>query len=319
MRTTFGLVCLCLVSACTFESRSVGDDDDDVRDGTPVASDDAITTTANLPGSANLLANDRDPDNDALSVTSFTQGAHGAVAIANGVATYTPAPGYVGADRFTYTVGDGHGQSATASVIVMVVPGTPGCTISVSGPATGTFGQMLHLTATAACNTGPAQVQWYHRVNSAYVVVQPYSTTLTLDIAADLAGNNTFYALVRTQGTTPSQGMSNLLTIKIADNAPQCTAVKMVSPVSGQNLVVNTPQTLTALATCPAGAVPEYQFWVKPSGTSTYQILPGYTTGSGSWVPPTTGSWAIRAVARSAGAHVNYQVGSMSVTVNVIN
>src|SRR5204863_166345 len=36
--------------------------------------------------------------------------------------TYTPAANYNGSDSFTYTVGDGHGGTATASVHVVINP-----------------------------------------------------------------------------------------------------------------------------------------------------------------------------------------------------
>jgi hypothetical protein len=146
-------------------------------------------------------------------------------------------------------------------------------------------------------------------------VVQPFGPAQTLDFTADLVGGNLFYAAVRTEGTSAAQGMSSLVTVKTVDNTPQCTLVKMVAPVGSQILAVNMPQTLTAMATCPAGAVAEYQFWVKPTSAASWQVLPGYTTGSASWTPTSAGSWAIRAVARSTGSHVPYQVASMSVTV----
>ena len=303
-----------LASACAMDMQPSGGM---MFDQAPVAGDDTITTTANTPGSTSVLANDRDPNDDTLAVTSFTQGEHGTVAIANGVATYMPAASFIGPDSFRYTIDDGRGMTATGVVAVMVGPGAPGCTIAVSGPSSGMFGQDIHLTATAACNTGPAEVQWYHKVNSSYVVVQPFSATQTLDIPADVVGNNNFYALVRTQGTTASQGMSNIVSVAAVDNTPQCTAVKMVSPTSTQTLTAGKVQMLTASATCPAGSTPEYQFWVKPTGAANWQILPTYTTGSESWVAPSTGTWSIRAVARTTGSHVSYQVVAMSVTVDV--
>jgi Big-like domain-containing protein len=91
-----------------------------VNDQAPIANDDTITTPRNRAASKNVLANDRDPDRDAISVTSFTQGAHGTVTIVRGVATYTPAAGFVGTDSFTYTITDGHGLTATATVNVTV-------------------------------------------------------------------------------------------------------------------------------------------------------------------------------------------------------
>ena len=37
--------------------------------------------------------------------------------------TYTPQPGFIGTDRFSYTISDGRGGSATADVVVLVVDG----------------------------------------------------------------------------------------------------------------------------------------------------------------------------------------------------
>src|SRR5256885_12577946 len=94
MRTTFGL-CMCLASACAFESHLNNNPD---VDGAPIARDDSITTMANVPIMANLLVNDRDPDNDTVAVAGFTQAAHGTVSVTAGVATYTPAASYIGSD-----------------------------------------------------------------------------------------------------------------------------------------------------------------------------------------------------------------------------
>jgi hypothetical protein len=194
---------------------------------------------------------------------------------------------------------------------------TPGCTIVLSGPATGTFGSPIHLTAAAACNTGPAQIQWLHKVNSSNVIIQPFGAASTLDFTADAVGTSSFFAVARTQGTTTPQTTSNTVNVSVADNAPLCTSVKMVTPVNAQQIPVNTSQTLTASAVCPAGAVPEFQFWVKPPGAANFTILPGYTTGSSSFVPSPAGAWAVKAVARAVGAHVSYQVSSSSVSVTV--
>ena len=39
---------------------------------------------------------------------------------ANGTVTYTPAANYNGTDAFTYTIADGHGGTATASVALTI-------------------------------------------------------------------------------------------------------------------------------------------------------------------------------------------------------
>ncbi len=88
----------------------------------PNAADDALTTPANAAGSVNVLANDTDPNGDALTVTTpAPTAAHGIVACAaTGLCTYTPGAGYVGADSFDYTISDGHGGSDSATVHVTV-------------------------------------------------------------------------------------------------------------------------------------------------------------------------------------------------------
>jgi hypothetical protein len=62
-----------------------------------------------------LTATDADGDAPAITATAPVHGAY-----AGGV--YTPAPGYSGADSFTYTADDGNGGSDTATVSVTVRP-----------------------------------------------------------------------------------------------------------------------------------------------------------------------------------------------------
>jgi VCBS repeat-containing protein len=89
----------------------------------PVANADSATVAEDGTAGVAVLDNDTDPDNDSLSLTSVTQGAHGAVAInANGTVTYTPAANYNGPDSFTYTVSDGQGHTATGTVAITVTP-----------------------------------------------------------------------------------------------------------------------------------------------------------------------------------------------------
>src|SRR5207245_2416974 len=89
----------------------------------PVAADDSTVTDEDTDVTFAVLANatDRDADGDTLAVTAVTPGTHGSTAInPNGSVTYTPAAGYSGGDSFTYTVSDGHGGTATASVAITV-------------------------------------------------------------------------------------------------------------------------------------------------------------------------------------------------------
>jgi len=98
----------------------------------PVAQDDLATVEQDsVANPIAVLANDSDPDGDALSVTTVSPPAHGTASATAAGVEYTPAPGYIGDDAFTYTISDGHGGSATATVHVTVIaPNHP----PVAGP-----------------------------------------------------------------------------------------------------------------------------------------------------------------------------------------
>ena len=93
----------------------------------PVAVDDAATTTEDTAVVVAVLTNDTDLDGDTLTVTSVATAAHGAATVnADGTIAYAPAANYHGADSFSYTIGDGFGGSATATVSVTVTPANDG-------------------------------------------------------------------------------------------------------------------------------------------------------------------------------------------------
>lgn len=89
----------------------------------PVANDDFVMAGYNKPADVDVLANDSDPDGDALVVLSFTQPSHGTVTRrAGGVLTYRANTGFIGYDAFTYEAGDGKGGTARATVVVFADP-----------------------------------------------------------------------------------------------------------------------------------------------------------------------------------------------------
>ena len=95
----------------------------------PVAVDDTKTVGATAGATAiDVLANDSDPDaGDTLTITGKTDGAKGTVVITGGGdgLTYEPTAGQLGPDTFTYTIGDGHGGTDTATVHVTIADGQP--------------------------------------------------------------------------------------------------------------------------------------------------------------------------------------------------
>jgi hypothetical protein len=87
--------------------------------------DDVVRTNEGIAVTVNVLANDSDPDGDPLAVTSVTPGSMGTTTNSGGGdITYRPNAGLAGADSFTYSISDGRGGAATATVHVTIVPKT---------------------------------------------------------------------------------------------------------------------------------------------------------------------------------------------------
>jgi len=84
----------------------------------PTANPDAATTLPEAPVTIAVLANDEGIE---LTLIGYTEPGAGTLVLnPNRSFTYTPAPGFVGSDSFTYTVRDASGETATAVVGVSV-------------------------------------------------------------------------------------------------------------------------------------------------------------------------------------------------------
>ncbi len=92
--------------------------------GLPVAVDDSVTTTENVELTADVVANDTDPDSEPLSLLSVTNGALGTTNMTvDGKARYIPNTGATGVDTFTYVVTDPSANTDVGTVTVTILPG----------------------------------------------------------------------------------------------------------------------------------------------------------------------------------------------------
>mgnify|MGYP001811620284 CR=1 FL=1 len=89
----------------------------------PVAGADTGTVDEDSSVNIDLLINDSDVDDAALTIGSVESGSNGTVADnGDGTVTYTPDPDFAGTDSFTYTVGDCSGGTDTTTVAIDVGP-----------------------------------------------------------------------------------------------------------------------------------------------------------------------------------------------------
>ena len=89
----------------------------------PVAHADSASTQENAPVTIYVLSNDEDIDGDELTILDVTKPTHGTATHNGKAVTYAPDANYTGADKLTYTIGDGYQGTSTADVTIVV--GTP--------------------------------------------------------------------------------------------------------------------------------------------------------------------------------------------------
>lgn len=93
---------------------------------TPTSVSDSAVTIPGQPLVLDVLTNDTDPNADPLTIAEVTPPDNGTAVInLDGTITYTPAPGFVGTDTFTYTACDNFGNCDTAIVTVLIDTDTP--------------------------------------------------------------------------------------------------------------------------------------------------------------------------------------------------
>lgn len=131
-----------------------------------------------------VLANDFDPNNDALTAVLVRPAENGSLALnANGSFTYNPADGFIGVDTFTYRASDGEYQSNLGTVEIEVIDTEPP-TIRFLSPVSdgGVFEvgyEMVRLEVEASDNGSIARVRFFRwdAINEVFVdiadVTQP--------------------------------------------------------------------------------------------------------------------------------------------------
>lgn len=89
----------------------------------PTAVADSATTDEETAVTIAVLANDTDLDGDSLAVSSVGTASNGVVLLnADQTVSYQPALNFNGNDSFDYTISDGNGGEATATVTISVLP-----------------------------------------------------------------------------------------------------------------------------------------------------------------------------------------------------
>lgn len=99
---------------------SISSGDKNYINRAPSAQGDAFSVNSGETALFDVLANDSDPDQDVLTITSVTLPANGVARVSGNRVSYTSALGFAGSDSFSYTATDSKGATSTAQVTVTV-------------------------------------------------------------------------------------------------------------------------------------------------------------------------------------------------------
>jgi hypothetical protein len=96
-----------------------------INNRAPQALADTATTAHEQAVDIAVLANDTDPDQDAITITDVIGSNHGSVQQVGTTVRYTPDSGFAGVDSFRYSVTDARNSTSWATVTVTVTNNAP--------------------------------------------------------------------------------------------------------------------------------------------------------------------------------------------------
>ncbi|WP_188390231.1 cadherin-like domain-containing protein, partial [Pseudomonas fluvialis] len=200
-----------------------------------------------------LLGNDSDPDGNPISIVSVQDATHGTVTLVDGNAVFVPEANYNGVATFTYTVSDGLGGFATATVTLNIKPindapvanndlastpeDTP-LTLNVLGNDSDVDGDLLTITSATASNGS---------------VIINADNTLTFTPATNFSGTAQINYSI-SDGKGGSSSAQAIVTVTPVADAPLLSPVADIFYLGAGSTVISTGNTDTPVTSAAADA-----------------------------------------------------------------
>ncbi|MFM2477038.1 Ig-like domain-containing protein [Celerinatantimonas sp. MCCC 1A17872] len=185
----------------------------------PTANNDITQTDEDTPVTIDVLANDVDVDGDTLTVTSATASSGVITINADNTITYTPNPNFNGTDTVIYTISDGNGGTAQATLQIDVEPVNDSPIVTSSSAQTD---EDTAITIDALANASDVEGDSLSisaaSASNGTVSVNP-DGTLTYTPNANFYGSDTInYTVTDTQGATTTATIA--ITVNAVNDAP---------------------------------------------------------------------------------------------------
>jgi len=188
-----------------------------VTNDAPVAEPDSAETGAGVPVEIDVLANDSDPNGDAIELVAVSSAAGGATSIVGDAVLYEPNAGFAGTDTFTYTIRDSGSAEATGSVTVTVTNQPP---LAAPDSAQATVGQSVDIDVLANDSDPEGdEISLISVSDPAFGTVQIVGQTIRYTAVALGSGTDTFTYVIQAAGGQATG------TVVVELDAPAPTAV----------------------------------------------------------------------------------------------
>ncbi len=250
-----------------------------IDNDSPTAVADSAVTPPDTPIDIAVIANDSDPDNAPLTVTEVTTPSHGTVKNnSDGTVTYTPNPGFIGTDTFSYTIKNPDGNTDTAIVTVIVNPKTPNAVDNTAGTRTDTPVTVKILDNDSDPNSDPVTVSKITQPANGTAVLNP-DGTVTYTPNTGFSGAETF-----TYTVCDDNGNCDIAAVTVTvENAPPVAEDDSASTPMNTRVSIpvltndsdpnNDPLTVDKIVTQPANGTVSF----TPDGTMIYEPNPGFS------------------------------------------
>ena len=252
----------------------------------PVPMGPSINTSQNTPGTIQIGVNDPDAGQTQTFSISIPPANGTATVSASGLATYTPAPGFSGADSFVVTVTDNGTPPLSGTALIQVT-----VQASPNRPPMPTALSITTLQNTPGTSTVSPNDPDAGQTQTFSISIPPANGTATVTAsglatytpASGFSGTNSFAVTVTDNGTPP---LSGTVTIPVTVQVPPPPPNRPPMPMAlGIKKPQNTPGTSTVSPNDPdAGQTQTFSISNPPAnGTATVTAsgLATYTPASG--------------------------------------
>ena len=286
----------------------------------PTADPQSVTTDEDTPVA--IILTGSDPDGNALTFRITVQPSYGSLSETVPNVTYTPNPGFSGADSFTFVVNDGAVDSEPATVNIMVNPAAPLPTADLvvsaleTGMAADAGGFATYLIKLEGKNGFDAVVTLFDsglplNVGAKFApetvalsAAEPLDTSqLTLTLPTDIpSGDYLFTFLAIPEGGEAKQ-LTLTLTVNVKEEQAATSLTLILQPIEvpfmGQLSLLGQLASLADIPVELGDAIVQITFTLPSGKTQTFEIR---TDAEGSYQlaapfsPDEVGEWSVKAL-----------------------